>query len=251
MPGLAALSVAATIGWVLWPVFPGGYPPAGRTACLSNVMQIETGTMIYTIDYDDKLPISQDGASVVGWGGRLMPYLKNEDLFRDPEDGKGTPGKRVSYAMNSNTLAMPKVTGATDPARSVMIFEVAGTPPGRGGTFAAMLRRSPAGDGGAGGLLDSTDPAVPPTATYATGALANSGLPASLVARHAGKSNFAFLDGHARAFAPGEVSAGVNAGAPTDPERAGGGTRRDLPGIARPIAEGAGRKGRAATFSFR
>ena len=249
LPVLAALTVAAGLAVLLTPVYPNGRHAALKVTCLSNVKQLAIGNLIYMGDYDDGLPVAT--GSAVGWGSRLFPYVKSEFAFGDPEEAKGVKGDFVSYAMNANAVTMPKTTKATAPERSVTIFEVAGTPPGRGGGFAAMLRRSPAGDGGAGGLLDSSDPSVPPSATYATGALANSGLPASFLPRHGGKSNFAFLDGHARSLAPAEVSAGVNAGAPGDAERGGGGARPDLPGVARPVAEGAAHKGRAATFSFR
>ena len=236
-----------------WPVFAGGHPTAPNVACLSHLKQLGTGTAIYEADFDDALPVATFAGrpSAVGWGARLLPYVKDESLFACPLD-KGKEGeKRLSYALNANAAAIPKITAATDPARSVLLFETAGTPPARGGTFLATLGRSPAGDGGAGGLLDSADPAVPPTAGYATGALANSGLPAEPPGRHKGKATYTFLDGHARHLAPQDVSAGANAGARSDAERISGCARSDLPGTPRPCAEGAARKGRAATFSLR
>lgn len=221
------------------------------------------GVAIYMGDNDDALPVGSVAGrpTAVGWGARIYEYVKSEENFRCPLEGKGEVAPRVSYAMNANVAEVPRTEEVSSPTRSVLLYEVAGTPPVRptastsvrkwSATPSATFARSPVGDGAAGGLLDSTDPDVPPTATPATGPLANSGLPEDTPSRHEGGSSFCFLDTSVRFLKPGEVSAGANAAPASNPERGAGCARPDLPGVPRPCAEGSGHRGRRATFSLR
>lgn len=259
--GLAALLVVVVLAAVLWPVFPGrGRPYAIRTACLSNVKQIGTSTMIYMGDHDEWLPAirSSAGPTAVGWAGRIADYTKNPDLFVDRveiEDLDETERRqpRVSYALNANAADFPDAAtrSPAHPDRSVLFYEVSGARQGRDRELKPTLALSPAGDGTADGILDTIDPNVAPLARPATGPLDNSGIDPKSVARHKGLSNFAFLDSHAKAFAPAAVSAGANAIGPKDPQSKAGCRRADLPDLPRPCAEGAANGTHPATFSLR
>lgn len=211
--------------------------------------RLSTGVLLYRGDADDSLPYGPTGTgpSAVGWAGRIYPYTKNPAIFRDPVEERAM----LSYAMNANVVALPRAASHSSPDRSVLFFEIAGARRGRGGEQESTFRLSPVGDGAAGGFLDSIDPEIEPVVRSATGPLANSGLDPKGEARHKGRSNFVFLDGHAKRLSPTEVSAGANARAKKDEAAPSGGIRPDLAGRDRPRAEGTARGTRRATFSLR
>ncbi len=257
--GLAIFVCVIILGAVFFPVFGGGGDRL-PVACLSNTKQLATGTLIYMVDSEETLPVGRSlaGPTVVGWGRRIYPYVKNGAIFTDPAETKNleSPERerfRVSYAMNANAAATPDAIDTNDAnaSRLVILFEIEGARPGRGGELQSTLALSPAGDGAAGGLLDSVDPNLEPVARPATGPLDNSGLDPKHQPRHRNRSNFAFLDGSARACASNEVSAGVSARKSSDKQTPSGCVRPDLPGITRPCAEGAARTDHRATFSLR
>lgn len=245
--GLAITVAVGLVGAVLWPVFANGRPYNYRTSCLTNVKMLGTGLAIYLTDSDEILPYARsvNGPTAVGWGERLFPYVKDRDRFKDSLE----TGATISYAMNANAVTTPKTASPAAPERTVLLFEIANARPGRGGELHSTLRLSPVGDGAAGGFLDSTDPEIEPIVRPATGPLLNSGLDATSEPRHKGRSIFGFLDSHARAFLPTEVSAGANARRPLTDATPSGCTRPDLPGRSRPCAEGVVGK-ITATFSF-
>jgi hypothetical protein len=74
-----ALTVVAFCGFALLPVFACGCKVVqSKTWSISNIKQLATGAVIYTTDYDDRLPLAAT------WGVDLVPYTKNEELFNDP-----------------------------------------------------------------------------------------------------------------------------------------------------------------------
>lgn len=90
--GIVSLIIGAAAFAILWPVFAmTGSGPNRGTQSLSKLRQLATGLLIYATDYHDLLP------DKAGWQTRLLPYVKNEELFVPPY--KDEPG---SYAMNSS-----------------------------------------------------------------------------------------------------------------------------------------------------
>ena len=247
--GLAVTVVAVALGTVLWPVLPGGHSGSPATICLIGMKGLGSGVLLYTADHDDVLPISRiaNRPMAVGWAERISPFVRNDKGFADPVD----KGAIVSYAMNANVTAMPRLAAIAHPERCVLLYEITNARLGRGGDLHSTLRLSPVGDGAAGGLLDSIDPDVESEVFPATGPLANSGLNTRLKPRHKGKSCFVRIDGSARALLPIEVIAGANAREPRDSAVRYGGHRPDLLGVDRPRARGSERNGGEATFSLR
>jgi prepilin-type processing-associated H-X9-DG protein len=87
--------------------------PARVVSCLSNIKQLDLGMLMYAQDYDDHFPLPKS------WNDGLMPYVKNEEVFRCPSESNRT---LPSYGMNwrlgkvkSSTLALP--------GRTVLLFD--------------------------------------------------------------------------------------------------------------------------------
>jgi hypothetical protein len=105
--------VCVILAAILFPVFSQARKAAMTTQSLSNIKQIATGLMIYSGDYDDRLPKADQ------WQDLLYPYTKNADLFVPPY--KDQPG---GYALNS-VLSQVYLYNIPDPFRTPMVFESA------------------------------------------------------------------------------------------------------------------------------
>src|SRR5687767_8918563 len=51
----------------------------GRPRCIANLKQVILGTLMYAQDFDDRFPPR------LRWADSVLPYIKNESLFRCPE----------------------------------------------------------------------------------------------------------------------------------------------------------------------
>lgn len=71
---------------IIFPIQTGERP---RNSCLSNLKQIQLASMMYSNDYDDRMPTTR-------WMEGLHPYLRTDEVFHDP-DIKGRP---YGYALN-------------------------------------------------------------------------------------------------------------------------------------------------------
>ncbi|MGI5819350.1 MAG: type II secretion system protein [Armatimonadota bacterium] len=76
---LVVIAIIAILAAILFPVFAQARAKARQTACLSNVKQISLALMMYAQDNDETYP--RTGSA---WWHPLMPYVKNEDVFRTP-----------------------------------------------------------------------------------------------------------------------------------------------------------------------
>ncbi len=113
LAGLLVTVVAAA----LWPVPLGGGRSSPTTTCLSNVKQLGIGILIYTTDYDDRLPRADT------WYDVDWPYLKRE--FRCPLAPPIFNGATaVGYAFNSS-LEMAPTLCIDKPAKTVLVYDSA------------------------------------------------------------------------------------------------------------------------------
>ena len=118
---LVVIAIIAILAAILFPVFAQAREQAKQTVCASNVRQIGLSVQMYLQDYDENLPIFyayntldlQTGQRA--WAGDpahkgvevlLLPYTKNKDIFKCPDDlggpslgdkDYGCPG-RTTYA---------------------------------------------------------------------------------------------------------------------------------------------------------
>jgi prepilin-type N-terminal cleavage/methylation domain-containing protein len=84
---LVVIAIIAILAAILFPVFAQAKTAAKKTASLSNIKQIGTAVYMYGNDYDDNMPPScGDGLKDQSYvfAARLMPYVKNRDIFHNP-----------------------------------------------------------------------------------------------------------------------------------------------------------------------
>jgi prepilin-type N-terminal cleavage/methylation domain-containing protein/prepilin-type processing-associated H-X9-DG protein len=103
---LVVIAIIAILAAILFPVFARAKEQARRTTCLNNHKQLATATMMYAQDYDETMPAVSYGGmyrpaascrlgrgfTKQGVDGKdayllpiLMPYVKNENVFRCPD----------------------------------------------------------------------------------------------------------------------------------------------------------------------
>jgi len=113
---LVVIAIIAILAAILFPVFAKAREKARQTACLAHLKQIGTAVIMYAQDYDEMYPMNyQDASSGAGteaqipmtWPNRLLPYIKNTQIYRCPSDGRAPhvdfPGCRPilqSYCWN-------------------------------------------------------------------------------------------------------------------------------------------------------
>ena len=131
---------------------PLGGGKASQAACMSNLKQLALGMMMYCQDYDEQMPPADK------WCDVLMPYVKNEAIFKCPADDGP-----FSYAMNYK-LSKQNLSQVMSPAETIILFE---TEPSRKNAF------------------DDQTGAMPGASLATPG-------------RHDGGNNFAYADGHVR-----------------------------------------------------
>jgi len=169
-------------GLIVYIFNPRSHETHPRNVCSSNLKQIALGMMMYSQDYDDKLPPMIFGTQEVGWANGLQPYLKSYQLFQcssesHPAQNNPHLPSFTDYWMNRN-------------AASVDLNKIDGEP-----TKMILM-----GDGDGGSLKS--------TASYAITHLPESWRTSanSPATRHNGGANYAFLDGHVKRLKPEEVA---------------------------------------------
>jgi prepilin-type N-terminal cleavage/methylation domain-containing protein/prepilin-type processing-associated H-X9-DG protein len=99
---LVVIAIIAILAAILFPVFAQAREKARAISCLSNTKQLGLGVMMYVQDYDEMYPCNSwdtppigttDTASgdpnfpaAVNWMFKVMPYLKNKQIFTCPSD---------------------------------------------------------------------------------------------------------------------------------------------------------------------
>lgn len=100
---LVVIAIIAILAAILFPVFAQAREKARQTTCLSNLKQVGTGLMMYSQDYDETLPVYNDGVFDFGnpavytatpnFFGSVIPYIKNSQVFGCPSapDNESSP----------------------------------------------------------------------------------------------------------------------------------------------------------------
>jgi prepilin-type N-terminal cleavage/methylation domain-containing protein len=118
---LVVIAIIAILAAILFPVFAQAKEAAKKTQAISNFKQIGTAGVMYSADWNDKLPLGAtrrvtDGAwriashpvpadSATGWtanhsitsagshwGNSIQPYMKNYDMYLQPGQVQGDRG---------------------------------------------------------------------------------------------------------------------------------------------------------------
>ena len=188
---LVVVAIVALLSALLFPVFAQAREKARQTVCLSNLRQIGTGTLLYTQDFDETLPLYQYDTLTYWCGGRtaagqplnktrglIYPYLKSGDIERCPSytggDNLGGTGYGINRRLMFTVGFRPRPAALSDlslPTDSIL-FGDAGIPdfPVHGQTGETISIEPP------------SDWLPSPTIEF----------------RHQGMACFVFCDGHAK-----------------------------------------------------
>lgn len=118
---LVVIAIIAILAAILFPVFAQAKAAAKKTASISNNKQISLGAIMYSGDADDTITPGAtqtgSGSTAAGsvyygafwnnpWPTLVNPYVKNFDLFSDPQAqrGKATTG---GYPAQCGQAAVP------------------------------------------------------------------------------------------------------------------------------------------------
>lgn len=130
---LVVIAIISILAAILFPVFARARENARRASCMSNLKQIGIGVMMYTQDFDEKLPnavacgsqmletgvLTNQGVSTscasVGylhlWWHMIYPYVRSTQVFICPSSGTtwtgnyfptSPKGSYASYGYNQN-----------------------------------------------------------------------------------------------------------------------------------------------------
>ncbi len=98
---LVVIAIIAILAAILFPVFAKAREKARQTSCLSNMRQMGVGTMQYVQDHDERFPLWYTGPDwdwPNTWRGRIMPYVKNQQVFHCPSHSDFAYG---TYGVNA------------------------------------------------------------------------------------------------------------------------------------------------------
>jgi prepilin-type N-terminal cleavage/methylation domain-containing protein/prepilin-type processing-associated H-X9-DG protein len=129
---LVVIAIIAILAAILFPVFAQAKEAAKKTACLSNHKQLMTGAFMYMGDSEDKFHRLKSGNvtfnsiyttdQCIGSEDLLMPYVKNQGVFKCPTDsvprddcGGGEAGYRYPISYSWTHYCGTTTCGTTDP----------------------------------------------------------------------------------------------------------------------------------------
>jgi prepilin-type N-terminal cleavage/methylation domain-containing protein/prepilin-type processing-associated H-X9-DG protein len=250
---LVVIAIISILAAVLFPVFAQCREKARQATCISNEKQLGLAIMQYTQDYDERFPCGVDSNPSgqfwpgEGWAGETYAYYNSPNVVVCPDDQTDPEPPYnyvVSYGFNVNLVVGAALNPITAPTSgiplskltatdsTVLLFEVSGvttnvTDPAEGwdggGDNGEYLSAS--GNGLDHRLYAHWDSTTGNDNLYATGILGGrptvpNGQFQPAFGRHSQGSNYLLTDGHARWLAGSDVSSGLNAATPDDPQGA-------------------------------
>ncbi len=127
---LVVIAIIAILAAILFPVFAQAREKARQTACLSNVRQLGTATMMYLQDSDElffptvtertapvSVPDTADARFIWTIRGKLDPYTRSQAIFRCPSNPNDWPTPTPTnwwfsdYGFNHNEALLTAANG--------------------------------------------------------------------------------------------------------------------------------------------
>jgi prepilin-type N-terminal cleavage/methylation domain-containing protein len=94
---LVVIAIIAILAAILFPVFAQAREKARGISCLSNIKQDGLGVLMYTQDYDETYPIGVQNDWNNSWPVGILPYTKNNGIFRCIRRLDCTVGRRSDF----------------------------------------------------------------------------------------------------------------------------------------------------------
>ena len=162
---LVVIAIIAILAAILFPVFARAREKARQASCLSNMKELGLTILMYTQDYDERLPYVHFGAWDTSWRLQTLPYCNNYQIHICPSDSNNwQPPAYGSYGMSTYLWGVG-LASCTNVAGTALLAENGGDP---GAVDYGMYSQ--------GGISDL----------------------APVVARHNGGLNACYIDGHAK-----------------------------------------------------
>jgi prepilin-type N-terminal cleavage/methylation domain-containing protein/prepilin-type processing-associated H-X9-DG protein len=191
---LVVIAIISILAAILFPVFAQAREKARAIACMSNMKQIGTATLMYVQDNDERvffrrttdLGDTRSGVSTPSsaygenWWNQLMPYIKDANVFACPSDS--TPTLSVD---SSGNKTIPRSYMAVSAAEDLTLAQVADPVE----TIVVTEKQTADTDS----WIEPFNGDFYPDPTHP-------GHPVTVSDRHQGFFNCTFLDGHAKAL---------------------------------------------------
>jgi prepilin-type N-terminal cleavage/methylation domain-containing protein/prepilin-type processing-associated H-X9-DG protein len=105
---LVVIAIIAILAAILFPVFAQAREKARMIACLSNTKQLALGVMQYAQDYDETLMVmGQNGQCRGRWQWQIYPYVKNVQVFTCPSAPSNVWSTTANFAVPGNCTSPP------------------------------------------------------------------------------------------------------------------------------------------------
>lgn len=111
---LVVVAIIAILAAILFPIFLSSKAAARRSECMSNVGQLSKAMLIYSSDYQGRIPHWWSNSSNSSWDTAISKFVRNKTMFACPinvlnpsthkrwVDANGKPALVRSYAMPQN-----------------------------------------------------------------------------------------------------------------------------------------------------
>ncbi len=117
---LVVIAIISILASILFPVFARARAKGRQTACLSNVKQITLAFIMYSQDYDERMPSGQStGLTDSQWYNAIFPYTRNRQILFCPDRADRGPG----YGMNWEASGLA-IGSFWDPAMKIVVGDV-------------------------------------------------------------------------------------------------------------------------------
>ena len=219
---LVVIAVISILVAILFPVYASMREKGQRTACTSNMRQIEMALTAYTQDNEGQFPVGN--LFQKDWSLEVFPYAKSQELFQCPTVQIPFPASLPSPFSTTKGYALNKGLNTWDYSDPNFIVET-GLALARVKSPATTVALAESGYGSkiyghniTGPLieyLNSNTLAAPESLVSLAPGETWIGPPGGL--RHNGGCNYAFVDGHVHWYTPTQVLNSTKANDGTQP----------------------------------